>query len=97
MLTGRRPFAGDDVSKTLAHVIAIDPDWGALSETVPPVLVTGEGSVTAGTYPETRPLNGGFCVLKCGVRAEAERWAAKIAAACRCAQELREFMFDPES
>ena len=27
MLTGARPFVGDDVSKTLAHVIAIDPDW----------------------------------------------------------------------
>lgn len=70
---------------------------GGIDETVPPVLVTGEGTVTAGTYPETRPLNGGFCVLKCGSRAEAERWAAKIAAGCRCAQELREFMFDPES
>ena len=29
MLTGTRPFVGDDVSKTLAHVIAIDPDWSA--------------------------------------------------------------------
>ena len=38
MLTGRRPFAGDDVSQTLAHVIAIDPDWNALPDTVPPVL-----------------------------------------------------------
>jgi serine/threonine protein kinase len=38
MLTGQRPFAGDDVSKTLAHVIAIDPDWDALPDTVPPVL-----------------------------------------------------------
>ena len=24
-------------------------------------------------------------------------WAAKIASACRCSQELREFMYDPES
>ena len=38
MLTGRRPFVGDDVSKTLAHVIAIDPDWSALPKNVPPVL-----------------------------------------------------------
>ena len=37
-LTGRRPFAGDDVSKTLAHVIAIDPDWSVLPDTIPPVL-----------------------------------------------------------
>ena len=38
MLTGTRPFVGDDVSKTLAHVIAIDPDWTALPDNVPPVL-----------------------------------------------------------
>ena len=40
MLTGARPFVGDDMSKTLAHVIAIDPDWGALPKSVPPVLGT---------------------------------------------------------
>ena len=39
MLTGARPFVGDDVSKTLAHIIAIEPDWGALPEKVPPVFV----------------------------------------------------------
>ena len=38
MLTGTRPFVGDDVSKTLAHVIAIDPDWNALPKNVPPGL-----------------------------------------------------------
>ena len=38
MLTGTRPFAGDDVSKTLAHVIAIDPDWSTLPNALPPVL-----------------------------------------------------------
>ena len=40
MLTGTRPFVGDDVSKTLAHVIAIDPDWSTLPKNVPPVLGT---------------------------------------------------------
>ena len=38
MLTGTRPFVGDDVSKTLAHVIAIDPDWSTLPKALPPVL-----------------------------------------------------------
>ena len=38
MLTGTRPFVGDDVSQTLAHVIAIEPDWSALPNNVPPVL-----------------------------------------------------------
>ena len=36
MLTGRRPFDGDDVSDTLANVLKIDPDWSVLpSETSP--------------------------------------------------------------
>jgi serine/threonine-protein kinase len=40
MLTGTRPFAGDDVSKTLARVIDRDPDWSALPANMPPVLGT---------------------------------------------------------
>lgn len=70
---------------------------GGIAEAVPPVMVSGEGKATPGTYPETSRLNGGFCVLKVATRKEAEHWAAKIAAACQCTQELREFMFDPES
>lgn len=70
---------------------------GGIDANVPPVLVTGKGQVSRGTYPETSRLDGGFCVLRMRTREEAERWAAKIAAACQCAQELREFMYDPES
>jgi hypothetical protein len=70
---------------------------GGIDETVPPVLVTGEGRVSPETYRETSGFNGGFCVLKVQTREEAERWAAKIAAGCWCAQELRQFMYDPES
>ena len=40
MLTGTRPFVGDDVSKTLARVIDREPDWAALPDRVPPVLNT---------------------------------------------------------
>ena len=40
MLTGRRPFVGDDVSKTLARVIDREPDWSALPTGVPPVFGT---------------------------------------------------------
>jgi Tol biopolymer transport system component/tRNA A-37 threonylcarbamoyl transferase component Bud32 len=36
MLTGRPPFAGDDVSDTLANVLKRDPDWRALPADVPP-------------------------------------------------------------
>ena len=34
-------------------------------------------------------------VVDVPLREEALEWAAKFAIACRCAQEVREFMFDP--
>ena len=70
---------------------------GGIDEEVPPVVVAADGTVKPGTYSETSRFNGGFCVLKVPSREEAENWAAKIAAGCRCAQELRQFMYDPES
>ena len=70
---------------------------GGIDESVSPVLVSGDETLTPGTYPQTRTIEGGYSVLECSSRAEAIKWAAKIAVACRCAQELREFMFDPES
>lgn len=69
---------------------------GGLSEEVDPVLVAADGKVSDGTYPQTRELDGGFAVIDATSREEALQWAAKIADACRCAQEVREFMPDPE-
>ena len=68
---------------------------GGLEEDVEPVMVAGDGTVTAGTYPQTKELWGGVTVVDVPTREAALEWAAKIAAACRCAQEVREFMFDP--
>jgi hypothetical protein len=68
---------------------------GGIDEGVAPALVDASGGVTAGTYPETRNLNGGMAIIEAPTRDEAVAWAAKIAAACRCAQELREFQYDP--
>jgi hypothetical protein len=68
---------------------------GGLAENVDPVMVAGDGTTTAGTYPETKELSGGFTVLDVPSREEAVEWAAKFATACRCAQEIREFMPDP--
>lgn len=68
---------------------------GGLHEQVDPVMVAGDGTVTTGTYPQTRELTGGFTIVDVSSREAALAWAAKIAAACRCAQEVREFMFDP--
>lgn len=68
---------------------------GGLAEDVEPVMVSGDGTVTTGTYPQTDELDGGFAVLDLPSREAALEWAAKIATACRCAQEVREFMPDP--
>jgi Tol biopolymer transport system component/tRNA A-37 threonylcarbamoyl transferase component Bud32 len=39
MLAGTRPFAGDDVSQTIARVIEREPDWETLSTIAPPPVV----------------------------------------------------------
>ena len=36
MLTGKKPFVGDDVSDTLALVLKFDPEWDALPTDAPP-------------------------------------------------------------
>jgi hypothetical protein len=38
MLTGRRPFDGEDLSDTLATVLKSEPDWSALPADVPPPI-----------------------------------------------------------
>jgi eukaryotic-like serine/threonine-protein kinase len=38
MLTGRRPFEGEDLSDTLANVLKSEPDWAALPADVPPQI-----------------------------------------------------------
>jgi hypothetical protein len=58
-------------------------------------MVSADGSIAAGTYPETRLMDGGFTILDLPTRDAALEWAAKIATACRCAQEVREFQYDP--
>lgn len=60
-------------------------------------IVAVDGSVASGPVPEAKAVIGGFSVIEVASRAEALAWAARIAAACRCAQEVREIMFDPES
>lgn len=70
---------------------------GGINEDVAPIMVAADGAVTNETYPQTKEFDGGFCVLELPSREVAVRWAAKIAQACRCSQELREFQYDPES
>lgn len=59
--------------------------------------VAGDGTVHESTYAETARIEGGYSVLEPPSREAALEWAAKLAAACRCAQELRAFQHDPES
>jgi hypothetical protein len=58
-------------------------------------VVGTDGSVTDGPYPEAKAYVGGFSVVDVPTRRAALEWAAKLAAACRCAQDVREFLPDP--
>ncbi|MBL8521060.1 MAG: transcription initiation protein [Betaproteobacteria bacterium] len=70
---------------------------GGIDEGVPPVLVSADGAVAEGGYPWAPSLDGGFAVLELPSREAAIAWAARIAKACRCQQELRVFGFDPRA
>jgi hypothetical protein len=70
--------------------------FGAGLERQKASVVATDGMVTDGPYPETKEVIGGFVVVDVAAREEALTWAAKIAGACRCAQEVRELMPDPE-
>jgi hypothetical protein len=58
-------------------------------------VVATDGLVTDGPFPETKEVIGGFSIVDVPSREEALEWAAKIAAACRCAQEVRVILPDP--
>jgi hypothetical protein len=70
--------------------------YGAGLERQRASIVATDGLVTDGPYPETKEVIGGFVVVDVASRDEALAWAAKIAAACRCAQEVRELLPDAE-
>lgn len=53
-------------------------------------VVATDGTVTDG--PESKAYVGGFSVVDVPSREEALTWAGRIAVACRCAQEVREFV-----
>ncbi len=57
-------------------------------------VVATDGTVADGPYPETKAVIGGFSIVDVSSREEALEWAARMAEACRCAQEVREIMPD---
>ena len=71
--------------------------FGAGLERQQASVVATDGMVSDGPYPETKEVIGGFVVVDVASREEALAWAAKIAVGCRCAQEVRELMADPET
>jgi hypothetical protein len=75
---------------------------GGLDPEKEPAVVGKDGTVTErmltdGPYPESKELLGGFTVVDVPSRKEALEWAAKIAAACRCAQDVRVFQSGPNN
>jgi hypothetical protein len=62
-------------------------------ENRPASIVATDGTVTDGPYPQAV---SGFTLVDVPTRGEALAWAARVAAACRCPQEVREIGFDPE-
>jgi len=56
-------------------------------------VVAPDGTVTDGA--ESKAYIAGVTIVDVPSREEALQWAARIAAACRCAQEVREFAPDP--
>lgn len=62
-------------------------------ENQPASIVSTDGTVTDGPYPEA---TGGFTLVNVPSCEEALEWAAKIIGAYRCAQEVREIGHDPE-
>ncbi|HSW94973.1 MAG TPA: hypothetical protein VLI88_02315 [Patescibacteria group bacterium] len=56
-------------------------------------LVAPDGTVTDSA--KRKEYIAAMTIVDVPSREEALRWAAKIAAACRCAQEVREFAPDP--
>ena len=62
-----------------------------------PVVVDEHGNVRPGPIAPSDVRLGGFSVLDVENEEQAYYWAAKIARSCRCNQEVREMIYDPES
>lgn len=62
-------------------------------EDQPSSVVTPDGSVSVGPNPNAV---SGITIVDVRSREEALEWAARIAAACRCPQEVREIAYDAE-
>ena len=90
-----------DVAKAARAVVEAAKDAGVfvfaggLGDPVEARVVATDGAITNGPNPDTKDFIGGFTVVDVPTRDDALQWAAKIAVACRCAQEVRAFLSEP--
>ena len=61
---------------------------GGVDESTAPVLVGRDGSRTPGGFGD-RVFDGGLTIIEVPTEEDALRWAARLAEACRCPQEVR--------
>ena len=99
---GDMAFPREDLPAVAKAVRAVEADgrragvWvyaAGLEHQVPSVVAT-DGTITDGPYPESKEHIGGFTVVEVASREEALDWAARIAVACRCAQQVFELLPD---
>ena len=64
---------------------------GGVMDPAQTTVVGRDGRATAGPNATRAEFIAGLTIVDVSTRDEALAWAARIAAACRCAQELREF------
>jgi hypothetical protein len=67
---------------------------GGLAHPVEVDVVDTDGMIT-GLHLAGRDFIGGITIIDVPTREAALEWAARIAVACRCAQDVREFLHDP--
>lgn len=68
---------------------------GGLLEPPTTTRVDTSGAVTPGPATGQHDFIGGFTIVEVPSREDAHHWAARIAASCRCTQDVREFMPPP--
>jgi len=62
-----------------------------------PVVINELGEVKVGPIKASEVRLGGFSIIDVETEQEAYFWAQKIAKSCRCNQEVREMIYDPEA
>lgn len=91
------PAVGEAAHKVVREAMASSV-WivGGGFEGYSPQVVGIDATVIDGPLQESPAHIGGFSIIEVASDAEALEWARKIAVACRCAQEVRRIMYDPE-